>query len=98
MATKRKGASNQVDRPLLTPQFCQDVVVRNTPDKNAFNDKQGQDLSELGVVDTDQAGQHKSNIQNDLHENQYAIKQSDIKTGPGVTVHQCATSVLGHAH
>lgn len=98
MATKITSKKTALDRPLLTPAFCQQVVVRNTPDPDAFKNDPDQDLSELGVVDDDQAGQHKSNIQADLHKNQFAIKQSDIQTGPGVSVHQCAVSVLGDAH
>jgi hypothetical protein len=87
-----------VDRPPLTPKFCQDLVVRNTPLPERFKNNPEQDLSELGVDDKEQAAQHKSNIQADLHANQYGIKQSDIKTGPGVSVHGCSVSVLGHAH
>lgn len=98
MAAKKKIALEE--RAVLTPKFCQDVIVRNTPDPQAFRDDPDpdKDLSELGVIDDDQAGQHRSNIQADLHKNQFAIKQMDIATGPGVTVHQCAVSVLGHAH
>ena len=98
MTAPKRRARKILTRPLLTPAFCQQVVVRNTPDPDNFKNDPEQDLSELGVVDTTRAGQHRANIQADLHANQFSIKQSDVKTGPGISVHTCRDSVLNHAH
>lgn len=83
-------------RPDLTPDLCQNLVVECTP-KGGPNDP-AKPLFELGVVDSDQALKHRYKIQAALHVIQYAIAQSDIETGPGVLVGDCAASVLGHAH
>ncbi|MDQ2844667.1 MAG: hypothetical protein M3Y72_27215 [Acidobacteriota bacterium] len=91
-------AANSFERPLLTPDFCQEVVVRNAPWPKRFNNDPEQDLSELGIVEKDQAAQHKARIQADLHQNQFSIAQGNIRTGPGVSVGDSSDSVLTHAH
>ena len=96
---KQSAAGSRPDRELLTPAFCQKAVVDTTPGGSAaFKDDPTQDLSELGIVDSDSAAQHRANLQDFLHTRQFVIKQRDIVTGPGVQVHECAVSVLGHAH
>ena len=82
---------------LLTPTFCQQVVVNAAPLKD-FTGDPNQDLSELGVVDADQITRHKAKIQAALRLSQFSIAQADIQTGPGVSVGDCSDSVLGHAH
>jgi hypothetical protein len=83
-------------RPDLTPDLCQKIVVECTP--NGEPNDRSVPLFELGIVDADQAVKHRYKIQAELRTIHYAISQSDIKTGPGVLVGDCADSVLGHAH
>lgn len=85
-------------RTLLTPSFCQDLVVEATPLSNKFNGDPNQDLSSLGVVDNFQTAKHKAKIQAALHGAGFSIAQADIQSGPGVSVGACSDSVLSHAH
>lgn len=91
-------AAKSLERPVLTPDFCQDIVVRKAPWPDKFNGDPDQDLSALGVVDSDQAAQHKARIQSELHKDQFSIAQADVASGPGVSVGDCSDSVLTHAH
>jgi hypothetical protein len=83
------------ERPELTPDLCQKLVVDCTP-KGEPNDRTVP-LFELGIVDSDQAIKHRYKIQSGLRKIRYSIAQADIETGPGVLVGDCADSVLGHA-
>ena len=86
-----------VTRPELTPDLCQDIVVRATP----FPDRsttRAQDLFDLGVVDGGAAQKHKTKIQSALRAIHYQIAQGDIQSGPGVNVGDSSDSVLGNAH
>lgn len=98
-ARKRARAAALVrattERPELTPDLCQTIVVACTP-KGGPNDRTVP-LFELGIVDTSQAIKHRYKIQSELHKIHYSIAQADIETGPGVLVGDCADSVLGHA-
>ena len=85
-------------RVLLTPSFCQDLIVSSAPFPNKFNGNPNENLFSLGVVDDVQGAQHKARIQSALHKDGFSIAQADIQTGPGVTVGTCSLSVLSHAH
>jgi hypothetical protein len=85
------------ERPDLTPDLCQGIVVRATPFPDRFTSRD-QDLFDLGVVDPDQTQKHKSKIQSALRKIHYQIAQGDIQSGPGITVGDSSDSVLGNAH
>ena len=85
------------DRPALTPDLCQKIVVDATPNPGVFTNR-SQDLFDLGVVDTVQKQVHQAKIQKALSVIQFQIAQSDITSGPGVTVGDSSDSVLGNAH
>lgn len=90
----RSGAA--AERPALTPQFCQNVVVRNTPKPQLFKDP-SQVLGELGVIDSLQVKFHKAAIKSDLQKNQYSIDVDDISSGAAVAVSDCSASVQNNA-
>src|ERR1700722_1179385 len=81
----------------LTPDLCQQIVVNATPKPAAFKNR-SQDLFDLGVIDGTQKQIHQGRIQSALSKLGFQIAQSDITSGPGVTVGDCADSVLGNAH
>jgi len=80
------------NRPNLTPDLCQQIVVNVTPEPAKFKDR-SQDLFDLGVVDGTQKQIHHGRIQSALSRIGYQIAQSDISSGPGVIVGDCADSV-----
>jgi hypothetical protein len=81
----------------LTPELCQDIVVRNTPRPSNFN-APDQALGELGVIDAEQTKFHKERIRSDLERIQYKINKGEITSGPAVSVSDCSASVQDNAH
>ena len=84
------------ERPSLTPELCQTIVVRNAPKPKNFKKPQ-QALAELGVIDAEQAKFHKKYIQDDLKRIQYKIDVNSIKSGAAVSVSDCSASVQNNA-
>lgn len=84
-------------RPDLTPELCQKIVVQATPESQNFTNA-SQDLFALGVVDAVQKQVHQGRIQSALSKLNYHIAQGDITSGPGVLVSACVDSVLSNAH
>lgn len=85
------------NRPELTPDLAQSIVVKATPYPDKFQ-TDGQDLLELGVVDPDQTRKHKYKVQAALAALHYQIAQGEIQSGPGTIVSACTDSVLSNAH
>ena len=86
------------EKPSLTPELCQTIVVRNAPKPKNFKKPQ-QALAELGVIDAEQAKFHKRNIRDDLKRIQYKYKidANSIKSGATVSVSDCSASVQNNA-
>ena len=84
------------EKPSLTPELCQTIVVRNAPKPKNFTKPQ-QTLGELGVIDAEQAKFHKRNIRDDLKRIQYKIDANSIKSGAAVSVSDCSASVQNNA-
>ena len=80
----------------LTPEFCQDVCVRNTPNPDQFDDPD-QILKDLGVIDGNTTRAHKAGVQDDLRSSGWQIKQDDIKSSPTTKVADCRDSLLERA-
>lgn len=90
-------SATPAERPDLTPDLCQTIVVKATAEPARFTNR-SQDLFDLGVVDTTQQQIHKGRVQTVLSKIGYQIAQSDISSGPGITVGASSDSVLGNAH
>lgn len=90
------SAAAPAPRPAMTPDLAQPIVIHASPAPQEFTGPE-QSLVELGVIDPTQTGLHKANIQDALREMSYAIKQADIKSGPGISVASCRDSVVEHA-
>ena len=84
------------EKPPLTPELCQAIVVRNTPKPKNFK-KPEQALGELGVVDAEQTKFHKKDIRDDLKRIRYKIDTNNIKSGAAVSVSDCSASVQNNA-
>lgn len=85
-----------LEKPPLTPELCQAIVVRNAPKPKNFK-KPEQLLGELGVFDTELAKFHRKDIRDDLKRIQYIIDTKNIKSGPTVSVSVCSASVQNNA-
>jgi hypothetical protein len=92
--TNPGGAASE--KPVLTAQLCQNIVVQATPSPDDFTGPE-QVLAEMGVIDSDQAGFHRDGITKALKARQFKIDPRTIKSGPAVTVSDCSASVESNA-
>jgi hypothetical protein len=87
---------SQHEKPTLTPELCQGIVVRNTPNPKHFKST-AQPLGQLGVIDQHQTKFHNAGIRASVREIQYTIDSDAINSGPAVTVSDCSASVQNGA-
>ena|ERR1700674_846029 len=95
MPPKNPGGAS-TEKPPLTPELCQAIVVRNAPKPNNFTGPD-QPLGKLGVIDGELTKFHKEGIRVDLRHIQYKIDTKTINSGPAVKVSDCSASVQNNA-
>ena len=87
---------NPTQRPDLTPDLVQDIVVRATPNAGGFINPT-QQLLELGVLDDWQASLHSARVQSSLNAIGWHVRRADIDSAPTASVSACTDSVLDNA-
>jgi hypothetical protein len=84
-------------RPDLTDDFCDGIVVRNTPRPENSSGDPAQLLVQLDILDSTTTGNHKRDVQADLKRHGWRIAQKDIVSGPDKSVLQCRQSIQSKA-
>jgi hypothetical protein len=86
------------DKPPLTPELCQQIVVQSTPDPKSF--KPGSDpskvtLFDLGVCSSTESTIFVKAVMNRLRP--WKINSSAVGSAPATTVQQSADSINDNA-
>jgi len=83
--------------PMLTPAFCQSVIVRATPKPENFSSIT-QPLLQLGIADISQADTHRESVCRQMESLGYEISVSAVISGPEISISDSRDSLFSNAH